>query len=138
MSKLIKDPQLFQDAWLNIDVNESDLISPFSVQTEHDFPTKLTWIMTNPEYFCFICKHMLNVEILPVQALMLREMWSRKFPMLVASRGFGKSYMLSLYAILRALLMPGRKIVVVGAAFRQSKVIFEYMDTTLYPVSSKL
>lgn len=72
---------------------------------------------------------MLNVEILPVQALMLREMWSRKFPMLVASRGFGKSYMLSLYAILRALLMPGRKIVVVGAAFRQSKVLFEYMNT---------
>ena len=85
--------------------------------------------MTNPEYFCFICKHMLNVDILPVQALMLREMWGRKFPMLVASRGFGKSYMLSLYAILRALLMPGRKIIVVGAAFRQSKILFEYMST---------
>jgi hypothetical protein len=129
VNKPIKDPKLFQDAWLNIDIDESELISPFSVKTEHEFPTKLTWIMTNPEYFCFICKYMLNVEILPVQALMLREMWGRKFPMLVASRGFGKSYMLSLYAMLRALLMPGRKIVVVGAAFRQSKVLFEYMNT---------
>lgn len=129
MNKLIKDSQLFQDAWLNVDIDEAALVSPFSVKTEHDFPTKLTWIMTNPEYFCFICKHMLNVDILPVQALMLREMWGRKFPMLVASRGFGKSYMLSLYAILRALLMPGRKIIVVGAAFRQSKILFEYMST---------
>ena len=43
-------------------------------------------------------------------------MWNRKFPMLIASRGFGKSFMLSLYALLRALLLPKRKVVVVGAA----------------------
>ena len=49
--------------------------------------------------------------------------------MLIASRGFGKSFMLSLYAMMRALLLPPRKIVVVGAAFRQSKVLFEYMET---------
>ena len=60
---------------------------------------------------------------------MLHEMWNRKFPMLIASRGFGKSFILSLYAMIRALLLPGRKVVVVGAAFRQSKVLFEYMET---------
>lgn len=49
--------------------------------------------------------------------------------MLIASRGFGKSFMLSLYSILRALILPERKVVVVGAAFRQSKVLFEYMET---------
>ena len=85
--------------------------------------------MTNPEYFSFICKEVFNVEVLPVQALMLKEMWDRKFPMLIASRGFGKSFILSLYSMMRALLFPGRKIVIVGAAFRQSKVLFEYMDT---------
>lgn len=85
--------------------------------------------MMQPEYFYFICKEILNVELLPVQALMLQEMWQRKFPMLIASRGFGKSFILSVYAILRCLLMPGRKIIVVGAAFRQSKILFEYMDT---------
>ena len=37
--------------------------------------------------------------------------------------------MLSLYCMLRALILPGRKVVVVGAAFRQSKVLFEYMET---------
>mgnify|MGYP005994343805 CR=1 FL=1 len=128
MNKPSEYSSIIKDAWLNIDVDESNLINPFSLQTEHDFPVKLTWILSNPEYFSFICKHILNVEILPTQALMLKEMWGRKFPMLIASRGFGKSFMLSLYAILRALLMPGRKIVVVGAAFRQSKVLFEYMS----------
>jgi hypothetical protein len=49
--------------------------------------------------------------------------------MLIASRGFGKSFVLSVYSILRALLIPGRKVVIVGAAFRQSKILFEYMET---------
>ena len=129
MNKQSEYSSIIKDAWLNISVDESELINPFSLQTEHDFPVKLTWILSNPEYFSFICKHILNVEILPTQALMLKEMWGRKFPMLIASRGFGKSFMLSLYAMLRALLMPGRKIVVVGAAFRQSKVLFEYMNS---------
>jgi len=116
------------DAWLNLDVDESKIINPFSLQTEEDFTTKLTWLMANPEYFSFICKELLSIDILPTQALMLREMWGRKFPMLIASRGFGKSFMLSVYAILRALIMPGRKVIIVGAAFRQSKILFEYMD----------
>ena len=75
------------DAWLNINVKESEIINPFSLQTEEEFTTKLTWLMTNPDYFSFICKQILNIDILPTQALMLKEMWSRKFPMLIASRG---------------------------------------------------
>jgi hypothetical protein len=85
--------------------------------------------MTQPEYLSFMSSHILNIQLLPSQALVLQELWTRKFPMLIASRGFGKSFMLSLYAVLRALILPRRKIVVVGAAFRQSKVLFEYMET---------
>ena len=129
MNKQIDKIRAINDAWLNINVDESKIINPFSLQTEEEFTTKLTWLMTNPEYFSFICKQILNIDILPTQALMLKEMWNRKFPMLIASRGFGKSFILSVYSILRALLMPGRKIVIVGAAFRQSKVLFEYMDS---------
>jgi len=121
--------KLIKDAWLNIDIpDESKLFNPLKLNRE-DFHLKLTWLMMQPEYFYFICKEILNVELLPVQALMLQEMWQRKFPMLIASRGFGKSFILAVYAILRCLLMPGRKIIVVGAAFRQSKILFEYMDT---------
>ena len=64
-----------------------------------------------------------------MQSLIIDELWRRKFPMLVGSRGLGKSFKLSLYSILRATMLPKRKIVIVGAAFRQSKVLFEYMET---------
>ena len=128
MSNQTENIKEINDAWLNLKVDESKIINPFSVQTEQEFTTKLTWLMTTPEYFSFICKEMFNIDLLPTQALMLREMWNRKFPMLIASRGFGKSFILSVYAILRALLMPGRKVIIVGAAFRQSKILFEYMD----------
>ena len=119
---------IIDDAWLNLDIDEKSIINPFSVPVDQDFHVKLTWLLTRPEYFSFISKEIFNIEILPVQGLMLQELWNRKFPMLIASRGFGKSFVLSLYAMMRALLFQGRKIIVVGAAFRQSKVLFEYMD----------
>src|SRR6056300_1252945 len=120
------------EAWLNLDdVKKEDLINPFEMVSfnDEDYHLRLSWLMTRPEYFSFLCKHIFNIQILPSQALILHELWNRKFPMLIASRGFGKSFMLSLYSMLRALLLPNRKVVVVGAAFRQSKVLFEYMET---------
>ena len=117
------------DAWLNIDSN-TPIINPFErLKTEdpEEFYKRLTCLFLNPDYIYFVCKHVLNVELLPMQALILQEMWQRKFPMLVATRGFGKTFLTSLYCLLRALLIPGRKIVVVGAAFRQSKFLHEYM-----------
>lgn len=127
MSELKK----IDEAWLGLDTIEADIFNPMSIlkPSEEDFHLKLAWLMTRPEYMSFLCQHILNVQLLPSQALVLNEVWTRKFPMLIASRGFGKSFMLSLYAMLRGLILPRRKIVVVGAAFRQSKVLFEYMET---------
>lgn len=119
------------DAWLGLDFSDKNLFNPTSILkiSDDDYHLRLSYLMTKPEYFSFLCKHILNVQLLPSQALMLHELWNRKFPMLIASRGFGKSFILSLYAMLRALLLPQRKVVIVGAAFRQSKVLFEYMET---------
>ncbi len=120
------------EAWLGLEFPESQKIfNPATLlnSKEEDYHLRLSWLMTQPEYLSFLCKHILNIQLLPSQALMLNEMWSRKFPILIASRGFGKSFMLSLYSILRALLLPKRKVVIVGAAFRQSKILFEYMET---------
>jgi len=119
------------EAWLGLDNIQADFFNPMALlhTDDDDFHLRLSYLMTRPEYLSFITKHLLNINILPSQALILQEIWTRKFPMLIASRGFGKSFSLSLYAILRALLLPRRKVVVVGAAFRQSKVLFEYMET---------
>ena len=128
MSTEIKN---INEAWLGLDDIGDNIFNPMSVlkSMDGDYHLRLSYLMLRPEYFSSLCKHILNIQILPSQALMLCEMWNRKFPMLIASRGFGKSFMLSLYSLLRALLLPKRKVVVVGAAFRQSKVLFEYMET---------
>lgn len=86
-------------------------------------------IMRNPDYFHFTCKWLFNIDLLPFQGVILKELWTKTFPMLVATRGGGKSWILSLYAMLRALFDQGSKVVIVGAAFRQSKLLFEYMET---------
>lgn len=85
-------------------------------------------VMSQPQYFYYTCKWLLNIHLLPFQVVMLQELWLRKFPMLLATRGGGKSFLLALYALLRAVFTQGSKIVVVGAAFRQSKLMFEYME----------
>ena len=48
--------------------------------------------------------------------------------MLIGSRGFSKSFTLALYSILKCAFIPGTKIVIVGSGFRQSKLVFEYME----------
>lgn len=84
------------------------------------------WLLSKPEYITFICSEILGVNLLPFQAVIIQELWQRKFPMLIGSRGLGKSWILAVYIILRMLLLPNRKIVVAGASFRQSKLIYEY------------
>jgi hypothetical protein len=118
-------------AWLNLDIDDTHVINPFDrLKTDdpEEFYKRLTCLLMNPEYFSFICKHILNIDLLPMQVLILQEMWNRKFPMLVGSRGLGKTFILSLYCLLRAALIPNRKIVVVGSAFRQSKYLHDYME----------
>lgn len=85
--------------------------------------------MSNPQNFWFTCKYLLNVDLLPFQLCILQELWERKFPMLIATRGAGKTWILALYSLLRAFFHQGCKIIVIGAAFRQSKLLFEYMET---------
>ena len=84
MSKLKK----IDEAWLKIDVDEKDLFNPTSMlnSSDEDFHLKLTWLMTRPEYFSFLVKQIFNIQLLPSQALILYELWNRKFPMLIADR----------------------------------------------------
>ena len=86
-------------------------------------------LLRNPKYLGSTCKLLFNIELHPMQVAILQEFWYRPFPMYIASRGWGKSFLLALYSVLRCTFYPGTKIVIVGAAFRQSKIIFEYMET---------
>lgn len=89
----------------------------------------LLGIMRQPEQFSFACKHVLNRIVSPMQVCVLWELWHKPFPMLLGTRGMSKSWTLAAYSMLRALFCQGSKIVIVGAAFRQSKVVFDYCES---------
>lgn len=123
--------ELAQYAYLNLgDLSQYDLSGPFKtsiIDRQTGIPTGLFDTILSPEYLGFVAKYFLGVELAPFQSAILYDMWTHPFPMLIGSRGLGKSFLLSVYAVLRALLVPGSKIVIVGSAFRQSKFLFEYI-----------
>jgi hypothetical protein len=83
--------------------------------------------MSNYEYLHFAAKHILGIELLPFQLVILDTLWRKRLPMLIGSRGMGKSFILAVYGLLRMIFHPGCRVVIVGAAFRQSRQVFEYM-----------
>ena len=68
------------------------------------------------------------LQLAPFQSVILETLWDKTFPILLMTRGGGKTFMLGVYAALRAMLTPGSKIVIVAASFRQSKLVFEYIE----------
>ena len=133
MKNMPIDITSYENAWLGLTEEDSKGFGkPLSNLSDYDKNNLHLYIlkkMRDPEYFHWTVKTLFNIELLPIQTCILRELWKRPFPMYIASRGFGKSFLLAVYCLLKSTLKPGTKIVIVGAAFRQSKVIFEYMDT---------
>ena len=129
-----KNSLIFDNAWLGLgDLNQLIIPTNHMIgRTKEDIENPdlhLLRLLRDPTYFGTTAKLLFDIELHPIQIAILQEFWTRPFPMFVASRGFGKSYLMALYCTLRCILVPGTKIVVVGAAFRQSKIIFEYMET---------
>jgi hypothetical protein len=124
----------YDDAWLGLgdirtlEIPKNPLIHRSEKEIENP-DLHLMRLMRNPEYIGSTCKLLFGIELHPIQMMIIQEFWTRPFPMYIASRGWGKSFLLALYAIIRCMFYPGTKIVIVGAAFRQSKIIFEYMES---------
>lgn len=119
-----------ENRWLNLgDTSRIAVTNPFDTRTQEDIDNPhifLLNLMRQPENFGYTCKTLFDKTLAPFQIAILRELWVRPFPMLLASRGAGKSWIVAVYAMLRALFNQGSKIVIVGAAFRQAKVVFDY------------
>lgn len=80
----------------------------------------------DPNYLSFAARILLNLELPPYQGVILNTLWNKRSPMILASRGGAKSFILGVYCCLRLILEPSCKIVGVGAGLRQSRQIFEY------------
>jgi len=130
MNEIIKSAN---NAWLGLDTLDGIGLENPLINRTHDEIKRpdlhIIRLMREAKYVGFTAKTLLDIELLPVQIAILREFWIRPFPMFVASRGFGKSWLMAVYAMLKCALIPETKVVIVGAAFRQSKIIFEYMET---------
>ena len=84
--------------------------------------------MLDIDYIGWTAKTVLNLDLFPIQIAALRVLWKTTFPMLIASRGGSKSFLLAVYAVIRALLDQGSKIVIVGAGLRQARLVFNYIE----------
>lgn len=85
-------------------------------------------VMRDPAYVGFTAKLLLDITLLPIQMSIQKVLWTYPFTMMIASRGFSKSFSLAVSGLLKAALFQGTTIIIVGAAWRQAKVIFDYMS----------
>lgn len=120
------------ESYLGILVDDETIFNPLEnlPTCAHDkFPEYIMWLMSQPDYFYFLMKYVLQIDSWPMQCVMLKELFSHRFPMLLGSRGLSKSFTLAVYILIRMILVPNSKCIITSAGFRQAKVIFDYMET---------
>lgn len=125
------DRQELESAHLGLDWSQIDfkkLRDPFSGYYSTDSYMEVLKSMRDPKNFFWTCKYILNVEPTVFQLVWLDQLWNFSYPMLIASRGASKSFTLGLYYALRATITQGCKIVIAAPTFRQSKLVFEYIE----------
>lgn len=64
----------------------------------------------------------------PIQDILIRTWFQRKKNVLIAGRGFSKSYTTAIFCVLYAIFNPGAKIGIFSASFRQAKLLFATIE----------
>jgi hypothetical protein len=77
---------------------------------------------------CIAVYDLLGVDLSPIQRLVFHDMWFKNYIIVVASRGYGKSFGLGLLATLSCMLKPGYRVGLIAPSFRQSKMIFSEVE----------
>ena len=67
-------------------------------------------------------------KIHPIQDIIIRTWFKKDFNLIIAGRGFSKSYTVSIFIVLYALFNPGTKVIICSASFRQAKMIFDQVE----------
>lgn len=89
-----KKRQVLEEAYFKLgDLSGLVIDNPLKPKTKFDTDNPhlhLIKLLRNPDYFGITCKWLFNIDLLPMQMAVLKEMWTHKFPMLIASRGGSK------------------------------------------------
>jgi hypothetical protein len=118
------------DYWYENEVDTTLMKNPL---TQADWQTKIDdpfFEIAGLSFYSmpWAVKYILNTELAPYQCAILYLLWSKKYPLLLASRGGSKTFLLAVYCILRGLFDQGSKVVVVSSTFRQAKHVFEEIN----------
>jgi len=62
---------------------------------------------------------LLGVDLAPIQAMILEDMWFKSYVVTVTSRGLGKTFIAAVLAVLSTLLYPGYRVGLISSSFRQ-------------------
>lgn len=83
-------------------------------------------------------KVILGVKLFPYQEIVLKAMFRKDFPLVICSRGFGKTFMGAVFCCLYPLFNQGKKIVVLAPSFKQSKLLFAEMERIISRPEAKV
>lgn len=115
---------------LKYGIKNLNIINPFNRIDEPD--VQIARLVLDSRYSYFTCKHILNINLMPFQGFIIDSLYNHARPLLIATRGAGKTFLLGLYALYRAFIKQGSKVIVVGSGFRQSKMIMEVCEKIWY------
>lgn len=74
----------------------------------------------NPQKFV---AELLNIHLKTFQKILIYAMMKYDYFYFIAARGLGKTYLVSLFAVVRCILYPGTKIIAFSATFKQGKEV---------------
>ena len=84
----------YENAWLGLTEEDSKSFDkPLSNLSDYDKNNLHLYIlkkMRDPEYFHWTVKTLFNVDLLPIQTCILRELWKRPFPMYQYYKAFAQ------------------------------------------------
>lgn len=73
---------------------------------------------------CIACEDLLGVQLLDSQKWILMNSWNAQFNCWACSRNFGKSFLIAIMAILKAILYENQNIYIVSSVGAQAKETF--------------
>lgn len=73
-------------------------------------------------------RDLLKIELEWFQRKQLKAMWTKPRCLLKWGRGTSKTFIIAVYAVLRALLFSGQRIGVIGPTFRQTGFVFDEIE----------
>lgn len=83
----------FNEAYLGVLVNDKSVFNPLEIlpSCAHDkFAEYICYLMGQPDYLYFLIKYILQIDSWPQQVLLIKEMFTHRFPILIGARGLSK------------------------------------------------